>query len=816
MLRKFLSWIGSSTSNVTGSTFAKTASRFTTTLRKSFTVLATQVFQVMQGKGRGVFFSPPVPILEVRDPEAKGSKAKVKCYELLSPLISLGNSSNQDITVRNARVSRLHCSIAKKLQADEMYIRDNNSTNGTYCKRRWWQRPQKLDNQEIVLKHGDLFFLGNPHDPNTVKIRFVAPPALPVQILNFFRTSLISFFSALIIAILAFLTWTVLNWSQIPGEVLPLETFQGSPIIVYATDRTTLLEPPPKGERVVNLKISDFPEFLRQAVIVSEDRNFYQFYNLGVDPTSIVRAFYYNIIRKESKEGGSTLTQQLARTLFSDWVGREYSWQRKLKEATVALKINFLHDKDEILRAYLSTVFLGRANNGFQAAAHDYFGKSVQDLNLNEAVTLVALLPAPNGFDLCHRRDETSYDLNDLTDFRNRVLEQMQKSGFIQNMPRYNLNNAFDPSICTVNIEQNPIIPNIYSSLIYRELYELLPEAEVNLGNLILETTLDVNSQKAAKQSLEAMVKGFGGEKALSQGALVSLDARTGGIRALIAAVEPQAGPYFYDYATVEQLKPGSTFKVFAYTAALQNGVSPNKVYDCQTLHWQGEDFFPDGGCEATLDIPNAVAKSNNLIAIKVAKDAGIENVKEMADRMGIKDLGPAIPRMVLGQYPVKLIEMTGAYGVLANQGKSNHPHSINRIIDLSNPKCDYKNYANNPDCQVFYSYQGDSAAGLRPNVDYNRKVVEPDVAQTMTNLLRGVVQRGTARNVRIQRAVGKTGTSDESQDLWFIGYIPNDLVTGIWLGNPASERRQTSGYGSDAAQVWNNYMESLGYPVEY
>ena len=821
--------------------------------RQTFTVMATQLFT------RGTFrqwknpWVKPLPIMEVINPAPTSSHEHKRRridlqYEPSWPLL-LGNSSSCQVTIRSAQVSRSHVRIDRK---GDQYILSSPkvTTNGTY-KGFSWGRWRRIDNEpgSYPLRHGDAFVLGQLGHPDTVILRFWDPPALPVRVVLAVRRLVVAVLCTFMAIVLGLGLVLAITWSQIPGENLP--EFVDAPLYFYANDRQT----PLTGENLVSepmyLKsLADFPELLPKAVLASEDSRYY--WHPGVDPFSIIRAVLFNTFFKlqgnDYREGGSTLTQQLARTVYSDWVGREVSLGRKLREAAVAIKLNFSHSKEDILRVYLNTVFLGRANNGFGEAAQDYFKKSVQELKLDEIVTLVAMLPGPNGFDLCGR--ESAEGLDALRGYRNRVLERMQDQGMVdRSLSRLiALNNLFDRSLCGGSASSDPLIPRIYDSLLYKELYNdvQLNAEEVNLGNLIIETTLDPKAQKLAQSLVNQTVTDLGGQ-GVGEGALVTLDSRTGAIRALVSSREPQVGTevtvtletvnpetkekeqkqekdiVFYDYA-IEDIPPGSTFKLFAYGAALEKGVSPDKIYSCAPFEWAGESFppppngWPDNPCHYldSLDMKTAMAFSDNLVALKVAQDAGLNNMVKLAERLGIRSSLDPVPRLVLGQSPVKLLDMTNAFGTISNQGKRNRPHLISRIIDISDPTCreNLKQYDTNPACRVIYAYEGDDRSGLKPDFEFNRSVVRPEVAQTLTDLMAGVTNDGgTANVVNISGAVGKTGTSDGARDLWFVGYVPGNLVTGIWLGNKAGFRDPTEAKSSDAAVFWQRYMEALGYP---
>ena len=312
-------------------------------------------------------------------------------------------------------------------------------------------------------------------------------------------------------------------------------------------------------------------------------------------------------------------------------------------------------------------------------------------------------------------------------------------------------------------------------------------------GNFIVETGLNIRLQALAESTIETGVNTLGATTGFSQGALVSIDTRDGEILALTGGVDYQQSQF--NRATQALRQPGSTFKVFAYAAALEDGFSPGKIYSCAPLSWRGQSF---SGCERTAGsatMYQGLAQSENSVALRVAQDTGLDRVVQMARKMGVTaDLNP-VPGLVLGQSEVTLLEMTGAYGVLANQGWLNPAHAIRRILDSS--EC------TDPDdvktCRVIYDYEQE-----RRN---SRRALSPEVSFTMTELLRGVVQNGTGASAYLGLdGAGKTGTTNNGVDLWYIGYLPSRAVaTGVWLGN--DDNTPTYGSSAQAAQVWKDYM---------
>jgi peptidoglycan glycosyltransferase len=253
-----------------------------------------------------------------------------------------------------------------------------------------------------------------------------------------------------------------------------------------------------------------------------------------------------------------------------------------------------------------------------------------------------------------------------------------------------------------------------------------------------------------------------------------------------------------FNRAVQANRQPGSTFKVFAYTAAIEQGISPEKSYSCSPFRWQGFTYKPCRTGAGSLDISRGLALSENPIALRVAQEVGLDKVVAMARQLGVRSKLDPVPGLVLGQSVVNVMEMTGAFGAIGNGGVWNRPHAISRILDSS----DCRDQNDPKTCRVIYSYDQDPEA--------NRRVLQTNIADTMTRLLRGVVTNGTGRSAAIGLGeAGKTGTTDKNVDLWLIGFVPSRrLVTGIWLGN--DNNSPTSGSSAQAAQLWGNYMGKI------
>jgi 1A family penicillin-binding protein len=709
-----------------------------------------------------------VPELWVQD--AGADKAEV--YPLLGDRYLMGRSSKScDIVVRNPVVSQVHLSLERYGRRQRSFvIKDENSTNGIYRGRR------RLSS--LILRHGDVLTIGPPELAAAVRLQYVDPPPWYILVIRYSLYGAGGLTALLVLAI-------GIEWIKIPVRPLPLGV-QG-PVIVYSDDQTPLRQPRTTAHRELR-RLSDFSPYLPKALIASEDSRYY--WHFGVDPYGIARAVVTNVRGGGIRQGASTITQQVARSLFTEYVGREDSAGRKLREAIVALKLETFYSKDEILKTYLNRVYLGIEAYGFEDAAQFYFDKSAQNLNISEAATLVAILPAPN-------RYNPIQDYNTALQYRDRVITRMRAAGMISdteaNQARRSRIEVSDKARQFLSSTKAPY----FYSYVFDELRALLGEDLAQEGNFIVETALDLSTQAKADAALRNTVYTNGSRLGFSQGALVTLDTSTGQIIALVGGVDYQKSQF--NRASQGLRQPGSTFKIFAYTSAIEKGISPGKAYSCAPLVWQSQQFR---ACErsggGSVSMATGLAQSENAIALRVAQDVGLDSVVQMARRLGITSKLVAVPGLVLGQSEATVVEMSGAFATLANNGVFNRAHAIKRILDSS----DCKDIKNLETCRVIYSDKQDTGM--------NRQVLQPGVAQTMTTMLRGVVQAGTGRGASIGLGeAGKTGTTNDNKDLWFIGYIPSrQILTGIWLGN--DKPSATSGSSGQAAQLWSTYMRQV------
>jgi membrane peptidoglycan carboxypeptidase len=708
-----------------------------------------------------------VPHLLVQDADAPQPDK----FPLLGDKYVLGRSSQScDIVVRNEVVSQVHLSLQRDRQTGRNFIlKDEGSTNGIY------RGKKRVD--RITLRHGDTFTLGPPELKAAVKIVFQDPPPWYLQVLQYGLYGTGGILSLLLLAI-------VVEGSKI--DVTPLPDSSG-PVVVYSDDLGTPLRPPRVQAHIDKKDISEYSPWLPKALIASEDSRFY--WHFGVDPWGVARAVVVARRKGEFTQGASTLTQQVARSLFRGYVGTEDNLARKLREAVVSLKLETHYSKDQILLTYLNRVFLGVDAYGFEDAARHYFGKSASDLNLSESAMLVGILPGPNIFNPC-----VSY--TKAIERRNLVLGRMLETGAASPTE------IRDARRSRVNVREeacaplkNTKAPYAYS-YVFQELQQILGGELAKEGNFIVETALDLKMQEKAEAALRRNIAGAGGTYRFSQGGIVTLDGKTGLVKAMVGGVDYQKSQF--NRATNAQRQPGSTFKLFGYGAAIEGGISPGKSYSCNPLSWEGRRFPAcNHGASGAANMYTGFTLSENVIALRVAQDIGLSKVIDLAQRMGIKSKLDPVPALVLGQSVVNILEITGAYATVADRGIWHQPGIVKRIYDSSS--CADRNQIRS--CKLIYDYSTD-----RPS----RQVLSPGVASTLTTLMRGVVTGGTAKSAAIGMGeVGKTGTTDDGVDLWFIGFIPdNKIVTGVWLGN--DDNTPTRGSSAQAAQLWGDYMGSV------
>ena len=731
----------------------------------------TQAVQTLQAK---VDFSklalkPHARVPELWIQDAGAEKAQI--YPLLGDRYLIGRSSRScDIVIRNPIVSQIHASLARDREHKNPFvIQDENSTNGIFRGKR------RIKTK--VLHHKDILTLGPAELEAAVRVQYIDPPPWYIQAARYTLYGTASLVALVVVVV-------GVEWQKVSVKPLPVSN-QG-PIIVMARDQTPLSQRRDAVHGELK-KLSDFSPYISKALLASEDSRFY--WHLGIDPIGTLRALVTNVLGGSIQEGGSTITQQLARSLFRGYVGTEDSFGRKFREAVVALKLETFYSKDFLLLNYLNRVYLGAGTNGFEDAARFYFDKSAKDLTLSEAATLVGILPAPNSFNPVR-------DYSSAIDYRNRVINRMAEQGKISSQEADRARRSRIEISPKAQEELQSAIAPYYYGYVMQELETLLGKQLAQEGNFIVETGLNLKMQSQAEAALHNAVTTAGAAYGFSQGALITLNFKSGEILALVGGVDYNQSQFNRVSQALRQ--PGSTFKLFTYTAAINQGLSPSRVYSCAPLSWQGQNF---PGCHSgagSMDMYTGLALSENPIAFRVAQDVGLNNVVQMAHRLGIESSLNPVPGLVIGQSEVTLLEMSRAFAVVADGGIKNPPLAITKVLDAG----DCKDPKAVRTCRVIYDRAQDAAHSL--------KALTPEVADTITEMLQGVVRSGTGRAAALGLdEAGKTGTTDNNRDLWFIGYVPNrDLLTGIWLGN--DDNAPTSGSSGQAAALWGDYMRQI------
>jgi penicillin-binding protein 1A len=741
-----------------------------------------------------------VPYLVVKD--AKGELLDKR--DLVKDEYTLGRGSDCDIKIDRGIISDRHLRIVR--DKNNAYTIEDLSSNGTY-------RGKGKINAATPLYNGDKFSLGSPRHDDRVVVIFNNP--LP----SWRKAALFGLYSASGVFIgLTLYGGYIWNKYDVKAKVISSGN-RNSSVLIYDRGLKQTLTKIDSSQKVVNKKSSDFPEWFSSALMASEDASFY--YHVGVDSKGIARALINNI-QKKDEQGGSGISQQLARTLFPELrkekkVGNEDKTEStskddnqnqqatqgrgifgKIDEAIVTFKLESTYNKDEILELYLNRVPLG-ARNGFENAAQLFFEKSGKNLNLSEAASLIAMLQAPTDFSPCKSPGPDGLTIKQ----RNIVIDRLAATGIIEKVDAGTLKKStrlpISENACKTDIQATKA--PYFKSYVEKEVKRILGK---KVG-IAVETGIDFDMQEKAEKAFSQTINSIGTKRNFKIGAIVTIDKDTGLIKAMVGG-ENYVNQQRND-AVDAQRSPGSTFKLFAYTAAIESGATPMTPYSCNPLTWDGQTFSGcNHGSSGNTDLRTGFARSENTIALRVAKAVGSSKVIETARKMGITSpLLNSEPRLVLGQSNVNPLEITGAYSTIAAEGVRHQTKAILKIYDTDN--C--KEPENISTCVVIYD------ATKEPKD--TESVLEPAVASTMTSLMRGVVTDGTGKNANIPglEVVGKTGTaeaqgSSQNTDLWFIGFAKGKSeVTGVWLGNEDNSQL-TTGTSADAAQLWKDYMSSV------
>jgi len=565
-------------------------------------------------------------------------------------------------------------------------------------------------------------------------------------------------------------------------QIRALEDFSPSAITrVYSADNTLLAELYKKKRDPVPL--AKIPKKLRQALIATEDRSFYE--HSGVDLKGIARAIVRDIMAGEFVEGASTITQQLAKTLF---LTPRKTLERKLKEAFLAFQLERRYTKREILELYLNQVYFGSGAYGVQAAAQKFFGKPASDLGLSECALIAGLPKAPSVYSPLVNPDLA-------IERRNLVLRQMADVGIISRQQLQAASSKpYEPPIKSGNATRAPY----FVDSVKKRLETKIGADRLYTGGLTVETTLDwgmqQQAQKAVEKGLEQLcrrMKKNGMTSPDPQGALIALDVKSGGILAMIGGRDYAKSPY--NRATMAKRQPGSAFKPIVYARAIEEGFSQNSLLldapvafqgDGPQVQWRPENFSHSYQGEITLR--KALTHSKNIPSVRLLEKLGVNSVISFARSLGIESrLSPNLS-LALGTSGLTLKELAAAYSVFANSGKYIEPTAVravknkhNRIIWQPEPK--------------------------------QRAVMSEAGAAIMVDMLEGVINEGTGKGARgIARPVGgKTGTTNKYKDALFVGFSPS-IAAGVWTGCDDYTTLGPYETGARAAlPIWTHFMQN-------
>ena len=512
------------------------------------------------------------------------------------------------------------------------------------------------------------------------------------------------------------------------------------------------------GETV---RLRDLPPHVPHAVLAVEDRRFYQ--HVGLDIWGLMRAVVVNLQAGRIVQGGSTITQQLAKIMF---LTPERSLKRKVQEALLAFWLERRFSKDQILTLYLNRVYLGAGTYGLDAAAKRYFGKPATRLSIYEAAMLAGLLKAPSRYNPANDAD--------LAEARTRlVLRAMVEAGFIraETAQQAQQSGARAPA-------PSRRAARHYADWVMSRIPDFVGQID---RDLVVATTLDPRLQRIAEEETRAMVAADGTARAASQAAFVALSPE-GAVRAMVGGTD--YGESQFNRAAQALRQPGSAFKTFVYLAALEQGFEADDRFvdaPVNVAGWQPKNYGDRYFGEVTLR--EAFARSLNSVAVQITQRVGPQAVAEVAQRLGISTSLEAAPSLALGTSEVTLLELTGAYTAFANKGWGVWPYAIVEIRE--------------PNGRILYQRSGGGPG----------RVVSPEHVNSMVDVMRAGVAWGTGKAAQSDRpAGGKTGTSQEFRDAWFIGFTA-ELVAGVWFGNDDGGAMDGVTGGSLPARLWGRVV---------
>jgi len=540
------------------------------------------------------------------------------------------------------------------------------------------------------------------------------------------------------------------------------------------------------------VSLDRIPDHLIHAFVAGEDARFFQ--HRGLDYVAILRALFRNVFSGEILQGGSTITQQVVKSLL---LSPEKSLTRKIREAILAFKIEKYLSKEEILFLYLNQIYLGYGAYGVAAAAENYFGKPVDELNVAESALLAGLPQAPSKYSPLNNPDQARTR-------QQYVLHRMVEEGFISNGQ---LGEALQTPI-NIRTRQDSFIDQVpyFVEHVRKYIEDKYGREALYKEGLQVYTTIDLNFQRMAEEAVETGLKEIEKRQKYDpeaiplslEGSLLCFDLASGYVKAMVGGRDFRKSQF--NRATQARRQTGSAFKPIVYASALDKGYTPvSLIVDAPSIYeWGDERWKPKNFGErfsGPITLRSALTHSVNVVTVKIAQDVGLNYLIDYAKKLGISSPLQHDLSMALGSSSLSLLELTKAYAVFANQGRIFKPIFIKKILDR-----DGNLIEENP--PLFYPKESPE----------DEQILTPQTAYLMTSLLEGVVQNGTGwRAKALKRPVAaKTGTTDEFIDAWFIGYTPQ-FITGVWVGFDDETPLGDNETGSRAASpIWVNFMSKV------
>ena len=516
-----------------------------------------------------------------------------------------------------------------------------------------------------------------------------------------------------------------------------------------------------------SVPVDEMPDHVIKAVLATEDRRFFD--HFGIDFFGLFRAMSENMRANSVVQGGSSITQQLAKNLF---LTNERTVERKVKEAFLSVWLEMNLSKKEILQLYLDRAYMGGGTFGIAAAADFYFGKQVKDLNLAEAAMLAGLFKAPTKY-------APHINLPAARARANVVLTNLVQSGFMT-----------EGQVLSARLHPADVIdrgdrksPDYFLDWAFEEVQRVASKSRTH--SLVARTTIDMNIQKAAEESVEYHLRQYGKEYGVTEGAVVVIETN-GAVRAIVGGRDYGASQF--NRATRAQRQTGSSFKPYVYATAMENGFTPESIISDAPITWNG--WSPKNytrGFSGRMTLTTALVKSINTVPVRLAKEhLTTKPIKAMAEAMGVESPVSSHKTMVLGTSGLTVMDQATGYSVLAQGGIVGTRHAINQLVTHSG--------------QVVYDFNKDAPPP--------RRVLSEQAVASMNSIMVQIPESGTARRAALPgiRSAGKTGTTQSYRDAWYIGYTGN-YTAAVWLGNDDFSPTEKMTGGSLPAMVWQRFM---------